>query len=217
MSERHKIVSRLITDREYRADYIRAKLEVLIPSQLRAMRLRQDKTQPELAQMAGMKQSRISAMETPGKVNFNLDTLVRMAATHKVGLAVEFVPFSEMLGRENEYSQDSFNVTRLDDDVEFLQPARALRVSRRVRRNRGPRYARSSSASRIFQVPIAAAHSPYLPHVRQERTQLRLQFEAMPKSEPANLIVMPSRSGSVSNLPIQKTAVGAGASYGNTY
>src|SRR5438552_12353110 len=134
MSDRQKTISKLIADRNYRADYIRAKLEVLIPSQLRALRLRQDKTQPELAQMADMKQSRISAMETPGKVNFNLDTLVRMAATHNVGMTVKFVPFSEMLSWENEYSQDTFNVVKLANDINFLHAARTVR--RRVRRKR---------------------------------------------------------------------------------
>src|SRR5438132_13747529 len=108
MTDRSKLISRLLGERDYRAAYIRAKLDVLIPSQLRALRIRQDKTQPVLAEMAGMKQPRISAMETPGRVNFNLDTLVRMAATLNVGLMVKFIPFSEMLGWENDYNQDIF-------------------------------------------------------------------------------------------------------------
>ncbi len=219
MSERHNIVSRLVTDREYRADYIRAKLEVLIPSQLRALRLRQDKTQPELAQMADMKQSRISAMETPGKVNFNLHTLVRMAATLNVAMTVKFVPFSEMLGWENEYSQDIFNVTQLSDDIDFLQPA-ARTVRRRARRNRSSR--RVPSSTGMIQVPIPTggfcASTNMIP-VQRERLQMRLQFEP---SEPppaqarvGDVITLPNRSRSVVNdLSILRAPAGAGRKYG---
>lgn len=122
---RSRMINRLIEERDYRAAYVRAKLDVLIPSQLRALRLRRDLTQPTLAEEAGMKQSRISAMETPGRVNFNLETLVRLAATFGVGLMVKFVPFSEMLRWENDYSQDAFNVTEIGDDIEFKTPSAA--------------------------------------------------------------------------------------------
>ena len=221
MSDRQKTISKLIADRNFRADYIRAKLEVLIPSQLRALRLRQNKTQPELAQMADMKQSRISAMETPGKVNFNLDTLVRMAATHNAGLMVRFVPFSEMLGWENDYSQDIFNVTQLAQDVDFLRPA-ARTVRRRARRNRTPRQV---SSVRISQVPItmtSVGASRYVIPVQRERAQLRLPFE--PPGQPsaqariAEVVTLPNRGRSIlDDLPFLKTAAaaGAGVSYAN--
>ena len=119
MSEKSKLINRLVNEKEYRAAYIRAKLDVLIPSQLRALRLGQEKTQKILAVEAEMKQSRISAMETPGKVNFNLETLVSLAATFKVGLVVKFVPFSALLRWENEFSQDSFDVIQIDNDSAF--------------------------------------------------------------------------------------------------
>ena len=53
-----------------------------------------------------------------------LDKLAWIASVHKVGLIVKFVPFSEMLQWENNYSQDRFNVTRLDDDEAFLNPGK---------------------------------------------------------------------------------------------
>lgn len=123
MSDRSNLINRLRTNRDSRAAFIRAKLDVLIPSQLRALRLRQPMTQAVVADKADMKQSRISAMETPGKTNFNLETLVSLAATFKVGLMVKFVPFSGMLRWENEYSQDAFDVTGIDEDFEFLVPS----------------------------------------------------------------------------------------------
>jgi hypothetical protein len=101
MNERSQLISRLQVDAKYRAAYIRSKLDILIPSQIRA--LRGESTQKELGIAVDMKQSHISAMETPGSVNFNLEALVRLASVFKLGMMVKFVPFSEMLAWENSY------------------------------------------------------------------------------------------------------------------
>lgn len=123
MSERSKRISKLKESATSRASYIRAKLNVLIPSQIRALRLKSDNmTQKQLAVLADMAQPRISAMERPGEAKFNIDTLVRLASAFKVALKVEFVPFGEMLAWENSFSQDAFNVTRIDNDLCFLNP-----------------------------------------------------------------------------------------------
>lgn len=78
--------------------------------------------QADLAAEAKMQQSRISMFETPGAANLTLDTLSRLAAVFKVGLVVKFVSFSEMLRWEDHYSQDAFDVTRIDRDIEFINP-----------------------------------------------------------------------------------------------
>jgi len=170
-----------------------------------------------------MKQSRISAMETPGKVNFNLDTLVRMAATLNVGMMVKFIPFSEMLGWENEYSQDIFDVTQLTHDLDFLQPATSV-VRKRARRRRNSR--RVSPGIRISQMSVTTAGigaTTYVIPVQRERAQLKFQFEPSELSSTqariAAVITLPNRSRSVvDDLPFLKTAAaasGAGVSYGN--
>lgn len=82
--------------------------------------------QCDLARAAGLHQSRISMFETPGAANMTLETLARLAAAFKVGLVVKFVPFSEMLRSENAYSQDSFRVTPLPKDTEFLNPEQGM-------------------------------------------------------------------------------------------
>ncbi len=121
MSDRSKRISKLLASASSRASYIRAKLNVLIPSQIRALRLKSNNmTQQQLAALADMAQPRISAMERPGETKFNIDTLVRLAAAFKVGLKVEFVPFSEMLAWENNFSQDQFDVRKIDDDLVFI-------------------------------------------------------------------------------------------------
>jgi len=65
--------------------------------------------------------------ETPGAANMTIETLSRIAAAFKVGLEVRFVPMSEMLRWENQYSQDTFTVVPLDNDYEFIDPDAAWR------------------------------------------------------------------------------------------
>jgi len=121
MSERSETISRLRSEFNARTSYITAKLGVLVPSKIRALRLKSNMPrQRDLAIEADMQQSRISMFETPGAANVTLETLAKLAAAFKVGLKVEFVPFSEMLRWENSYSQDAFDVTRIDNDFEFI-------------------------------------------------------------------------------------------------
>lgn len=123
MNEKSKLISKLKEDNKARAAYIKAKLSVLVPSQIRALRLKSDMPkQSDLAKATTMQQSRISMFETPGETNFTLETLARLAAVFKVGLVVKFVPFSEMLDWENTFVQDEFNVVRLDQDITFQAP-----------------------------------------------------------------------------------------------
>lgn len=123
MSERSELIFKLRSDAKFRASYIRSKLNLLIPSQLRGLRLKGKLTQKQLADEAEMKQPRISAMERPGEIKFSLETLIRMAAAHGVGLVVKFVSLSEMLRWENQYSQDAFHAIPIAEDDAFLNPS----------------------------------------------------------------------------------------------
>ena len=137
MSERSELISKLIENKETRGAYVRAKLNVNIPSQIRALRQKREMTQGTLADEADMKQSRISAMERPGETKFNLETLIRLAAVLRVGLSVKFVSFSEMVKWSNEYSQDNFDVVKIENDAAFVapeaQPAREITMPKRTR------------------------------------------------------------------------------------
>lgn len=123
MSGKSSQIINLIRDKHARTAYIKGKLGVLVPSQIRALRLKSAlPAQKDLAKASGIQQSRISMFETPGASNVTLETLAKLAAIFKVGLVVKFVPFSEMLRWENDFSQDSFNVIRLEDDAHFISP-----------------------------------------------------------------------------------------------
>jgi transcriptional regulator with XRE-family HTH domain len=213
MSDRQKILSRLIADRDFRADYIRAKLDVLIPSQLRALRVRENKTQPELAQMANMKQSRISAMETPGLVNFNRETLVRMAATHGIGMIIKFVSFSEMLEWENGYSQDEFRVTHLSEDINFLQPGTPrIRIGNRVGRRRKV-VTRSMLPVQMLESGSTGLNAQTVSS--QRPVQMQLNFEQSSGArKPYEVFKQSSATGCVSNPPPNIAATGIAATRG---
>lgn len=123
MSDRSTLIPKLLKNKKTRTAYIKAKLGVVVPSQIRALRLKSDMPrQADLALAADMQQSRISMFETPGAANLTLETLSRLAAVFKVGLVVKFVAFSEMLRWENTFSQDGFDVIRLNEDRNFLNP-----------------------------------------------------------------------------------------------
>lgn len=109
--------------KEARAAYVRSKLSVLLPAQIRALRLRRGKSQTEFGHDAEMKQARISALERIGAANFSVETLIQLASAFKVGLVIKFVPFSEMLQWENSFEADTFNVVSIEQDRAFIEPA----------------------------------------------------------------------------------------------
>jgi hypothetical protein len=130
MSERSNRISKLLSSQESRASYIKAKLAVLVPAQIRALRINTTNPpmphQRDLAREAELHQSRISMIETPGAANITLETLSKIAAGLRCGVVVKLVPFSEMLRWENSFSPGKFDVKRLDQDEAFLNPASAV-------------------------------------------------------------------------------------------
>jgi transcriptional regulator with XRE-family HTH domain len=116
------MISKLSKSQDTRESYIRSKLSVLLPAQIRSLRLRREKTQAELGFDANMKQARISVLERIGEANFSIETLIKLASAFRVGLMVKFVPMSEMLEWENSFMPDEFDATPLEHDKAFLQP-----------------------------------------------------------------------------------------------
>lgn len=130
MSDRFQKISRLLSSYKSRTAYIKAKLVVLVPAQIRALRLKSDNPpmpyQKDLAREAEMQQSRISMFETPGEANITLETLAKVAAALRVGVIVKFVPFHQMLRWENDFCSAGYDVRpRLEEDEEFLNPDHA--------------------------------------------------------------------------------------------
>jgi transcriptional regulator with XRE-family HTH domain len=108
-------------EKEYRHGLIDAQIEIDLPFQIRALRKQQDLTQPQLADLAGMKQSRISKMEKPGGASFTLETLRRLAKAFDVALIVRFARFGELVKWSKEFEPDSFVVPSFDKEYRALE------------------------------------------------------------------------------------------------
>src|ERR1035437_2834677 len=120
VNERSKMISKLIQRRDTRESYIRSKLSVLLPAQIRSLRLRREMKQAELGAEAEMKQGRISVLERIGEVSFSVDTMIKLASAFRVGLIVKFAPMSEMLNWENGFQPDAFEVVPIEEDFAFV-------------------------------------------------------------------------------------------------
>ena len=108
MSEKRKTLDKLFSSKELREAFVAAKVTVGLPFQIRALRLQRGWSQSVLAEKAGMKQPRISAMERPGYKGFALETLMRLASAFDVALQVRYASFGELIDFSEEFSPDTF-------------------------------------------------------------------------------------------------------------
>jgi transcriptional regulator with XRE-family HTH domain len=165
-------------DKDYRHGLIDAQIEIDLPFQIRALRKQEELTQPQLAELSGMKQSRISKMEKPGGARFTLETLRRLAKALDVALVVRFAPFGELVEWSNEFDPDSFAVPSFDEECQAigerekaLQAARSngklVTIKRKIRWSCKDKRAHNPKHSSAMMIPRKSAHkgtaSPPLP------------------------------------------------------
>jgi transcriptional regulator with XRE-family HTH domain len=105
----------------YRDAFVTAHVSNTVSSQIAKLREREGWTQTQLAQRAGMRQSRISTLEDPNYENFEVKTLLRIASALDVALTVRFVPFSELTRWASELSEHHLVVPKFEND-ELFQP-----------------------------------------------------------------------------------------------
>jgi transcriptional regulator with XRE-family HTH domain len=108
-----------LRDPEYRKAFVASQMNIGLPFQLRALLKARGKTQDWLAEKAGMLQPRISGLLNPGKTRPNIETLRRLAEAFDCGLAVRFVPFSELARWSERFDPESFEVPEFDKDTGF--------------------------------------------------------------------------------------------------
>jgi transcriptional regulator with XRE-family HTH domain len=112
---------REMKEKAYRHGLVNAQIEIDLPFQIRALRKQRGWTQPELALRAEMKQPRISAMEKPGRTNFSLETLKRLAEAFDVALIVRFASFGDLLSWSDTFLPDEFEVPSFDKELAQLE------------------------------------------------------------------------------------------------
>ncbi len=106
-------------DPEARHDYADIFLNSSIALQIKALRLQRGWSQETLAEKAGMKQSRISAMEQATYTGWSLRTLRRLAKAFDLALEVRFESFGTLLNEATSVSRDTLERPSFSNDAAF--------------------------------------------------------------------------------------------------
>jgi transcriptional regulator with XRE-family HTH domain len=113
----------------YRDGYVSAHISNTIASQITKLRTAKGWTQTQLAEYAGMRQSRISALEDPNWQNVEVATLKRLASAFDVALTVRFIPFSELAQWAAALSDDKLLVSTYDEEATERVPVPARLIA----------------------------------------------------------------------------------------
>lgn len=106
-------------DKEYRESYAEEFLDLWIAAQIRALREQRTWTQEALAERAGMRQSRISALEDAEYSSWSVNTLKRLAKAFDVTLVVEFRSYGKRLFDFERFAKRDLEEPTFEDDGLF--------------------------------------------------------------------------------------------------
>lgn len=118
-------------DPEARRDYAEEFLNSYIALQIKTLRLQRGWSQKELAERAGMKQSRISAMEQADYSGWSVGTLRRLAEAFDLALVVRFESYGTFLEDATSVSRPALERPSFPDDPAFKEEEEARGVRRR--------------------------------------------------------------------------------------
>jgi transcriptional regulator with XRE-family HTH domain len=121
MSELSEVLREELREREYREGYDEGFLDHWIATQVRVVREQRGMTQAELGKAAGMKQSRISAIEDEDYGSWSVTTLQRIAHALGVRLRVELAEWSTLLQDVGRASRADMERRRFEDDPVFAK------------------------------------------------------------------------------------------------
>jgi transcriptional regulator with XRE-family HTH domain len=119
MSRLIERLKKAFSDFSYRHSYMESFLGSWVGAQIKALREARDLTQQQLADLTGMKQSRISEIENVNYGRWSIATLRRLAKTFDVALVVKFVSFGEVLQDIDSFSAHALVKPKFEDDPTF--------------------------------------------------------------------------------------------------
>ncbi len=90
-------------------------------SQILMLRKAKGWTQKQLAEKCGMRQSQISALEDPNRLNFEAATLIRIAAAFDAALTIHFITETTERIRKNQRNPSRKNCRRARGQI--ISPA----------------------------------------------------------------------------------------------
>jgi transcriptional regulator with XRE-family HTH domain len=109
-------------DKAYRDAFVAEQIFSRLPLKIRCLREEQGMTQRQLGDIAGMAQTWVSKLEDPNYGKLTISTLLKVASALDVGLQVDFVPYSKILGDALRVNGTSFSVPRFANDAGLSSP-----------------------------------------------------------------------------------------------
>jgi predicted XRE-type DNA-binding protein len=158
-------------DQEYRHAYVDSLVDSTIAIQLKLLREQNNLTQAQLAALASMRQSRISAMEDVNYSSWSVTTLKRLASAFDCGLEVRFVPFNQVIRWGASMTPDALRVQRFNEDAN-AHKSRKNDAAKIVDINTGRAavsiFGTTSSPFRVAKAPgVIAPSAPFVNTARQ--------------------------------------------------
>lgn len=108
-------------DKDYAHAYMDEHSSMLLAAQIKTLREMRGLTQRELAEIAGMKQERISALENVDYDAWTVNTLRKLAKAFDTGLQVSFVPCSQVIMSVVNVTRDHLKVLERTADLDAFR------------------------------------------------------------------------------------------------
>lgn len=106
-------------DKEARTEYADEFLDASVALQIKTLRQSRDWTQQQLAELAGMKQSRISTMEKVDYASWSIKTLRRLARAFDLPLVVRFESWGNLFEDIIRLNRSSLERPTFENDPVF--------------------------------------------------------------------------------------------------
>lgn len=119
MSELVERLKKELQNEDYRYAYDEEFSNARIATQLKILREQQELKQSELADLAGMKQSRISELENVNYNSWSISTLRRLARALGVRLSFAFEGWGELLPEAESFGRKALERPRFEKDPAF--------------------------------------------------------------------------------------------------
>ncbi len=113
-------------DPEARREYADEFLDASIALQIKTLRQQRELTQAQLAELAGMKQSRISTMEKVDYSSLSVRTLRRLAEAFDLPLVIRFESWGNLLRGATRLGRQDLERPDFADDPEFREESNVL-------------------------------------------------------------------------------------------
>ena len=126
------LLKKEFSDKEYRHGYVDEFLNSYIATQIKVLREQRGWSQEKLAQETGMKQSRISVLESTNYYSWNISTLERFAKAFDVPLNVSFGTFSDRLIDIETFGRESLERCAFNEDLVFHEEKEDIPISRSI-------------------------------------------------------------------------------------